>query len=579
MAGPKAPKDPEKKRQGFYIMRNKQISGSVQPDGKGVQFIYLNDGRLISSARIVGNITDEKMLDMLATAEGFRRLVHSIGISVETEVSGEQAEFEFQMYGKSDLYGSGTTLRMKVPADGMEYMLELPSCEWSEDDDQPGQIRFVFDEPQKDGSEAQAAATVKFYLNDGFTAPEPEDEEKVDFETPYYQEMLRKSLVQTGNNARLKAAIGKAKRGEETTIAFIGGSITQGAGAVPINTKCYAYQTFEGLCRLAGRGVDENIHFIKAGVGGTPSELGMIRYGRDVLRDGAVTPDIVVVEFAVNDEGDETKGVCYDSLVRKILAAENKPAVILLFAVFANDWNLQERLGIVGERYHLPMVSTRDCVVEQFYKKTGEGKVVTKNQFFYDMFHPTNAGHTIMADCLDYFFEQAAGNKSAGEEFLKKGLPEPVIGADFERVRLLDRKEMPEGAVVSCGSFCMTDSNLQSVEMDEELKLTPEFPYNWMYDGAREKGEEPFVLKLSCKALVLVFKDSGEAQAGKADVFVDGEKKLTADPHINGWIHCNPVILIQEEEEKKHEIQIRMAPGEEGKEFTILGFGYVSSSR
>ena len=123
------------------------------------------------------------------------------------------------------------------------------------------------------------------------------------------------------------------------------------------------------------------------------------------------------------------------------------------------------------------------------------------------------------------------------------------------------------------------DSNLQSVEMDEELKLTPEFPYNWMYDGAREKGEEPFVLKLSCKALVLVFKDSGEAQAGKADVFVDGEKKLTADPHINGWIHCNPVILIQEEEEKKHEIQIRMAPGEEGKEFTILGFGYVSSSR
>ena len=76
--------------------------------------------------------------------------------------------------------------------------------------------------------------------------------------------------------------------------------------------------------------MDENIHYIKAGVGGTPSELGMIRYERDVCRDGAVTPDIVVVEFSVNDEGDETKGVCYESLVRKILAAKNKPAVILL---------------------------------------------------------------------------------------------------------------------------------------------------------------------------------------------------------------------------------------------------------
>ena len=43
---------------------SKQISGSPQPDGSGVQFIYLNDGRLLSSARIVGNITDEEMLGM-----------------------------------------------------------------------------------------------------------------------------------------------------------------------------------------------------------------------------------------------------------------------------------------------------------------------------------------------------------------------------------------------------------------------------------------------------------------------------------------------------------------------------------
>ena len=79
----------------------------------------------------------------------------------------------------------------------------------------------------------------------------------------------------------------------------------------------------------------ESVHFVKAGVGGTPSELGMLRFDRDVLRDGTVKPDIVVVEFAVNDEGDETKGVCYESLVRKILTLPWHPAVVLLFAVFA----------------------------------------------------------------------------------------------------------------------------------------------------------------------------------------------------------------------------------------------------
>lgn len=155
MTGPKAPKDPTRKRQGFYIMRNKEISGSVQPDGSGVQFIYLNDGRMISSAKIVGNIADDAMLDLLSTAEGFRKLVHSIGVSVEMDSADKKTVFELQMYGKSDMYGSGTTLRMAVVADGMESVLNLSDCVWSDDDDIPGQIRFVFDEPQQDSSAAQ----------------------------------------------------------------------------------------------------------------------------------------------------------------------------------------------------------------------------------------------------------------------------------------------------------------------------------------------------------------------------------------------------------------------------------------
>ena len=572
MAGPKAPRDPEKRRQGFYIMRNKQISGSAQPDGTGVQFIYLNDGRMISSARIVGNISDDAILGLLSTAEGFRRLVHSIGVSVEMDGADRKAAFVFQMYGKSDLYGSGTTLRMEVPADGMEYVLNLSACDWSDDDDIPGQIRFVFDEPQKDGEAAQALATVKFYLNDGFTAPEPEEEEAVDFACAAYQEMLRRSLVQTGNNARLKAAIERAKRGEDTTIAFIGGSITQGAGAVPINTKCYAWQTFEGLCRLAGKNVDENLHYIKAGVGGTPSELGMIRYERDVCREGAVTPDIVVVEFAVNDEGDETKGVCYESLVRKILAAKNRPAVILLFAVFANDWNLQERLGVVGEQYHLPMVSTRDCVVEQFYRKAGGGRVVTKNQFFYDCFHPTNIGHKIMADGLLHLM-QAVDESPMDEDTLDLAAVPAVIGDAFEKVWLCDRNSASDAVrILSPGDFAETDDELQGVEMDRELTQTKEFPYNWKH----VKGAEPFVMEVCCTSLVMVHKDSGAPNAGCAQVFVDGEMVLSADPKINGWTHCNPLICFQGRERRTWRVEVRMQPGDEEKEFTILGFGVVS---
>lgn len=572
MAGPKAPRDPEKKRQGFYIMKDKLISGSAQEDGTGVQYIYLDSGRLVSGAQIAGNVADEEMLRMLETTAGFRRLVHSIGVSVEMDSLDKRVSFVFQMYGKSDKYHSGTVLHMEVPADGREAVLNLSSCDWSEDDDQPGQMQFVFDEPQKDGEVAQAVASVKLYLADGFMAPEMEEEENVDFATPWYREMLRKSLVQTGNNVRLKTALEKAKRGEETTIAFIGGSITQGAGATPIHNQCYAWQTFEGLCKLVGKGVDENVHFIKAGVGGTPSELGMIRYERDVLREGAVKPDIVVVEFAVNDEGDETKGVCYDSLVRKILAAENKPAVILLFAVFADDWNLQERLKVVGERYRLPMVSTRDCVVEQFYKKAGAGRVVSKNQFFYDSFHPTNIGHRIMADGLLYLMGET-DKHPMDESGPDIDLVPAPIGDVFENIWLFDRRSRGTASVrvVSVGNFSEKDEDLQGVELDRDLAQTKEFPYNWKHIS----GVSPFVMEVCCTGLVLVYKDSGEPDAGCAQVFVDGEEVLRADPRVNGWTHCNPLICFCGRERGRRRVEVRMQPGDEDKVFTILGFGIV----
>ena len=47
-------------------------------------------------------------------------LYTSIGVSVETDNQNEQIEFVFQMYGKQDLYGGGTNLKVKLTGDGME---------------------------------------------------------------------------------------------------------------------------------------------------------------------------------------------------------------------------------------------------------------------------------------------------------------------------------------------------------------------------------------------------------------------------------------------------------------------------
>ena len=565
MSQPKAPKDAEAKRKGFYILRNTQIAASVQPDGRGTQFIYLSDGRIESSAKITGNITDEEMLALLKTAEGLRKLVHSIGVTVETDSGEEQVNFAFQIYGKTDPYVSGTTLKKTVKADGMEYVLKLDDYEWSDDDYITGQIRFEFDK-----AETQAVVSVKLYLNDGYDAPEPEEDNEIDLTSEAYQAMIQKSLIQTGNNVRLKKAIDKAKAGEDVTIAFIGGSITQGAGAIPINTQCYARKTFEGLCRLAGKGVDENIHYIKAGVGGTPSELGMLRYDRDVLRSGSVTPDIVIVEFAVNDAGDETNGRCYDSLVRTIYEGPGKPAVILLFSVFADDFNLQERLIPVGNAYNLPMVSVKNSVTDQFYLKKETGRVISKAQYFYDCFHPTNVGHTIMADGIINLMKVVDASPYDDTE-TDISVIKPPIGGEFQNIKLIDKKQVSDVAVICEGDFNETDTELQAVEMDMNLVPTPEFPDNWCHRA----GNAPFVMDIDCVTLVMIFKDSASVHTGCAEVYADGELVLKADPHINGWTHCNALICFEGKEYKKHHIEVRMAEGDEGKDFTILGFGYL----
>lgn len=566
--GPVAPKDPVLKNPYFYIMQDKDIFAQETPDKKGASYIYQDNNRLINSAKIAGNLEDETMLNLMKTTEGFRKLVKAIGVSIMEPEAKEKVRFVYQMYGKTDIYGSGTNLILDLVADGAEQIIELDKVDWSDDDKEPGQIRVEYPRPG-----IQACMSIRFYLNDGFTAPEVIMDEVIDEESADYKKMIDRSLMQVGNPARVKKAIDKARNGEDVTIAFIGGSITQGAGAIPINVNSYAYKTFDGFAKKYGKG--DNVHLIKAGIGGTPSELGMLRFERDVLRDGKVNPDIVVIEFAVNDEGDETKGVCYESLVRKALMLPNKPAVILLFCVFSYDWNLQDRLSPVGRLLDLPMVSAMDAVSPQFRLKKGEGRVLSKNQFFYDIFHPSNAGHTIMAKGLLNVID--ACDKAEVTEDKTDALLElaPAIGKTFEKVKMFDRKDKYDKAVINEGAFTDKDEALHMVEMDDKLEGTPVFPYNWMYNGKKDGVNDYFELTIECKALLLIYKDSGSPEFGKALVYADDKLALTVDPLAIGWTHTNPYIIFSEEETKKHVVRIQMAEGDENKKFTIQGFGYV----
>jgi len=222
--------------------------------------------------------------------------------------------------------------------------------------------------------------------------------------------------------------------------------------------------------------------------------------------------------------------------------------------------------------YDLPMVSVKNAVTPQFYLKAGEGKVLGKGQFFYDSYHPSNMGHTIMADCIAHYMKLADEAQEPECESDIAGTKAPR-SAEFENVKVFDRKSDLGALNLSEGSFQAVDTMLQCVERDLDLGTTPEFPNNWMHAG--DCGNAPFEFDITASALFLIYKDSGEVNAGTVKVYVDGEEVLCVDPKVVGWTHCNALLCFRNRPLKQYHVSLKMAEGHEAKDFTILGFGYV----
>lgn len=121
-----------------------------------------------------------------------------------------------------------------------------------------------------------------------------------------------------GDLSRLAQVIRKAQAGGEINIGFLGGSITEGRGAANVQ-DCYVSQVYKWWYEAFPLA---QINVINAGVGGTSSYLGVHRVDAELL---VHKPDLVFMEFAVNDTFTEFCMNSYENLIRKILMSESNP--------------------------------------------------------------------------------------------------------------------------------------------------------------------------------------------------------------------------------------------------------------
>lgn len=364
------------------------------------------------------------------------------------------------------------------------------------------------------------------------------EEEQIHFD------MLERSVISTGNNERMKKVIEKARNGEDVTLAYIGGSITQGynAGTTEIFAKLSS-DYFREIYATTGK-----VNYVNAGLSGTPSLLGLIRSDRDIFE---AKPDVVFIEFAVNDGQDNMNKSAFESLLRKALMQEQEPAVVLLFSVTEDGYTCQSTMQLIGMNYELPMISVPNAIQPEF-----EAGRMTWKDWADDGSHPNKNGQKLYSEFIIHYFNKVDAEEISAPYVVK----EKMMNLNYTTMKMADRESVK---VLDMGSF-------------HEESGHEAFSKGWV--KAKEDAEnKSFVFELDCRSLFLVYKEANNIDFGTAEVYVDGEKMMTITSNkAEGWYNPVPVRIFRDAECKKRKVEIRMQEGDEDKMFYLLAIGYCT---
>lgn len=402
-------------------------------------------------------------------------------------------------------------------------------------------ILLIFSVTQTTAENILSVASHEFFQGNNIQTPKNE----LKLSRKNTKRLVRESLASEGDLTRLFQAFNKAQKGGKMVIGAIGGSITRASTKMPIE-KRYANLVLNWWQKNFPK---TQFELVNAGIGATGSDYGAMRVQHDLL---SAKPDFVIVEFATNDLDTPEYAESYEGLIRQILNAPQKPAVLLLFMTRKDGSNVQYPEIKIGEHYHLPMISYRNAI----WQEMQAGKLRWE-QICADEVHPNEYGHAIAGNLVNQFLNHAFKKNNNNQHLLIPAITESLYSDRFEFTKLFDGES-----------------------------LVPSQNSGWIYDGS---GKDSKGWKSSTPGSTIEFEISGtnlylsfwkvNGPMGKAKITIDGQHPVVFDSWFDqtwgGYRNMEPIA--RNLKQGKHLVKIELLPEKNekstGNEFRVLCIG------
>ena len=294
-------------------------------------------------------------------------------------------------------------------------------------------------------------------------------------------QFYQKGICNMGNTYRLVKKLEAAESGKGLTLAYIGGSITEGKNYSDPFTA-YIKQTF----------AKGSFKEVNAGLSGTSSVVGLVRAENEVVSQN---PDIVVIEFSVNDHEGDLYKQCFESLCRKFLELPNECAVIALITRSKGGYSSQKQMEAVGKNLDIPVISMDNALTFAF-----NSGYLKPDDYFSDEYHPHKNGGKLVSDCMAYYVRQAMRTENRADSY---SLPSKyVYGSDFYT--------------------CINADPSTDLKNFNGGSFTKGTGYGKLPYGYTSSGGAPMTFKADGKGLIIVFKANSSGM-GSIDVTVNGK--------------------------------------------------------